>query len=110
MYHIRPLVALQPSYYLAGRTHISMVLPNTANRVKLYLKPPETIQEPRQFKLGDLVWVRDFRPNARQKWAQGTVLVPVGTLQYNVSIEDMLNTRRYMLINYLNEYHKQQRV
>ena len=87
-----------------------MVLPNTADRVKLYLKPPGTIQEPRQFKSGDLVWVRDFRPNARQKWAQGTVLVPVGTLQYNVSIEDMLNTRRYMLINYLNEYYKQQRV
>ena len=33
------------------------------------------------------MWVSDFRPNARQKWVQGTVLVPVGTLQYNVSIE-----------------------
>ena len=77
----------------ALRTHISIVLPNTADRVKSYLKPPETIQEPRQFKSGDLVWVRDFRPNARQKWVQGTVLVPVGTLQYNVSIEGS-NTRK----------------
>ena len=40
-----------------------------------------------------LVWVRDFCPNTRQKWVQGTVLVPVGTLQHNVSIEGS-NTRK----------------
>ena len=45
-----------PVELLFGRalcTHISMVFPNTADRVKSYLKPPKTIQEPRQFKSGD---------------------------------------------------------
>ena len=39
------------------------------------------------------MWVRDFRPNALHKWVQGKVLVPVGALQYNVSIEGS-NTRK----------------
>lgn len=77
----------------ALRTHISMVLPNTADRVKSYCTPPENIQVPRQFQAGELVWVRDFRPNAIRKWVQGKILVPVGALQYNVSIEGS-NTRK----------------
>ena len=39
------------------------------------------------------MWVRDFRPNARQKWLQGIVLVPVGRLQYDVSIKGS-NTKK----------------
>ena len=39
------------------------------------------------------MWVRDFHPNAIHKWIQGKVLVPVGALQYNVSIKGS-NTRK----------------
>ena len=39
------------------------------------------------------MWVRDFRPNTARKWVQGKVLVPVGALQYNVSVEGS-NTRK----------------
>lgn len=47
----------------ALRTHISMVLPNMGERMKVKLLPSQSTPA-RAFKEGDGVWVRDFRPNA----------------------------------------------
>ena len=46
----------------APYTHLSMVLPNTSERLKSRLQPPETIKESQSFKQGNTAWVRDCRP------------------------------------------------
>ena len=51
------------------------------------MQPPEAWKPAREFKQGDLVWVRDYRPNALCKWVKGVVRSPAGTLNYEVEIE-----------------------
>ena len=83
-------IGCSPAELLFGRspcTHLSMVLPNVSERVKATLQPTEEWKPARRFQEGDLVWVRDYRPNATCKWSKGVVRSVVGTLNYDVEIE-----------------------
>ena len=74
-------------------THLSMVLRNTAERLKSYLSPPENLQSVCRFKTEDSVWVRDDRPNGIHKWTNGTIVTPVGTLTYNANMKGSNNRK-----------------
>ena len=76
----------------APRTHLFMVLPNTAERLKSCVTIRE-FQAMRKFQTGDSVWVRDYRPNATKKWTKGKVVTPVGLLTYDVHVEDSNNRK-----------------
>ena len=89
----------------APRTHLSMVLPNTAERLKSYLSPSENFQAMRKFQTGDSVWVRDYRPNATKKWTKGKIVTPVGTLTYDVHVEGS-NNRKVHVDHLLNRVPK----
>ena len=58
----------------------------TAEKLKSYLAPPQSLQSVCKSQTGDSIWVRDYRPNAVQKWMKGTIVTPVGTLTYNVHV------------------------
>ena len=47
----------------------------------------------RQFRVGDSVWVRTFRPGLR--WVPGTIKSKIGSVMYNVDIEGKEVTRRH---------------
>lgn len=68
------------------RTHLSMVVPSLSERVKESLQQPPSAT-PRRFSEGDMVWVRDFRPNGGSKWQRGTVLRRTGALNYEIELE-----------------------
>ena len=70
------------------RTHLSMLLPSTAERVKASLQPPENRLPPRKFKQGQSVWVRDYRPNAVHKWIKAVIESVNGPLNYNVLLDN----------------------
>lgn len=85
-----------PAEIIFGRaphTRLSMVLPNTAERLKSYLLPLENFQSICKFQTGDLVWVRDYRPNATHKWTKGTNVTPVGRFTYDVHVEGSDNRK-----------------
>ena len=75
------------------RTHLSMLLPSTAERVKASLQPPENLLPPRKFKQGESVWVRDYRPNAVHKWIKAVIESVNGPPNYSVLLDNG-NSRR----------------
>ena len=85
----------------APRTHLSMVLPNTGERLKSRLQPSETLKNSRSFKPGDAVWVRDCRPSASHKWEKGVIEAAVGPLSYIVDISG--SSQRKVHIDHLME-------
>ena len=70
------------------RTHLSMLLPSTAERVKAGLQPSENLLPPCQFKKGEDVWVRDYRPNAICKWTKAVIESVDGSLNYSVVLDN----------------------
>ena len=70
------------------RTHLSMLLPSTAERVKAGLQPSENLLPPRRLKKGEDVWVRDYRPNAICKWIKAVIESVDGPLNYNVVLDN----------------------
>ena len=70
------------------RTHLSMLLPSTAERVKAGLQPSENLLPPRRFKKGEDVWVRDYRPNAICKWTKAVIESVDGPLNYSVVMDN----------------------
>ena len=84
-------LTLQQAEMIFGRmprTHLSMLLPSAAERVKASLQPPENLLPPRHFKLGDSVWVRDYRPNAVHKWIRAVIKSVDGPLSYSVLLDN----------------------
>ena len=72
------------------RTHLSMLLPSTAERVKAGLQPSENLLPPHQFKKGEDVWVRDYQPNhdAIYKWTKAVIESVDGPLNYSVVLDN----------------------
>ena len=78
-------------------THLSMLLPSMAERVKARLQPLENLLPPCQFKQGESVWVHDYPPNAVCKWTKAVTESVDGPLTYSVLL-DMVIPGKYMLI------------
>ena len=74
----------------APRTHLAMILPNVANRVKQQLISNPTQTKVRKFACGDCVMVRDFRPTTALKWQKGTIIKVMGELTYKVDCDGHL--------------------
>ena len=74
----------------APRTHLAMILPNVANRVKQQLGSNPTQIKVRKFACGDCVMVRDFRPTSNLKWQKGTIIEVIGELTYKVDCDGHL--------------------
>ena len=70
------------------RTHLSMLLPSTAERVKAGLQPSENLLPPRQFKKGEDVWVRDYWSNAICKWTKAVIKSVDGPLNYSIVLDN----------------------
>ena len=65
-----------------------MLLPSTAESVKADLQPSEKLLPPCQFKKGEDVWVRDYRPNAIYKWTKAVTESADGPLNYSVVLDN----------------------
>ena len=55
----------------APRTHLAMILPNVANRVKQQLGSNPTQIKVRKFACRDCIMVWDFQPTSNLKWQKG---------------------------------------
>ena len=78
-----------PSEIMFGRTlciRISLVLPNMLKKPDRK-RPPE-FHHPytRTFQVGEMVWVKEFRPTSRNKWCKWIIKDILGALTYNVQL------------------------
>ena len=71
-------------------------------RVKEALQPPEVWKPAREFRQGDLVWVRDYCPDSTCKWSKGVVRSLAGILNYDVEIEG--GNRRKVHVDHLTKW------
>ncbi|KAL5510419.1 hypothetical protein EMCRGX_G005959 [Ephydatia muelleri] len=65
-----------------------LVLPNMLEKPDR--KRPTESHHPntRAFQVGEMVWVKEFRPTSRSKWCKGIITDILGALTYNVQLLD----------------------
>ena len=69
------------------RTRLSLVHPCTPQRVEQAVELKVGDHKPRAFSVNDEMMIRDFRPNATQKWHKGMVTRVLGPLNYTVLMD-----------------------
>ncbi|KAL5509613.1 hypothetical protein EMCRGX_G005007 [Ephydatia muelleri] len=78
-----------PSEIMFGRTlciRISLVLPNMLKKPDRKRPPESHHPYTRTFQVGEMVWVKEFRPTSRNKWCKWIIKDILGALTYNVQL------------------------